>query len=105
MRKTINIFYLILLARIITSCTTPDYCECKKISSDAIIASSGIPRSVDLDELIKCGEKVKNDIELKIPSDKISINYIQQVSYEMCNFGFYEGKGSDSKKYYKGEGQ
>jgi hypothetical protein len=86
---------------IATSCATPDYCECDQVSSDAIVASAGIPRDVDLGDLKRCGKKVKNDIGLEMPSDKISIDFIQQVSYEMCKFGFYEGKGKDSKKYYE----
>jgi hypothetical protein len=37
---------------------------------------------------------------LDMPSDQISIDYIQQVSYEMCKHGSFEGKGREHKKYY-----
>ena len=76
------------------------YCDCDKISSKAIQASVGIPTDVDLDALEECGEKVKKDIDLNLPADQIGVDYIQQVSFEMCKYGFYEGKGSEHKKYY-----
>jgi len=87
---------------IFSSCSKPDYCECKVISREAIKASAGLPSDMDLDDLEDCAEKVKEDLDFNMPADKISIDYIQQVSYEMCEYGYYEGKHSDSrgKKYY-----
>jgi hypothetical protein len=85
----------------IISCSKPTYCECETISRDAIVVTSiGLPRDVNLDKLEDCAEKVKKDINLNIPASQISIDYIQQVSYEMCKHGYYEGKGRDYKKYY-----
>jgi hypothetical protein len=98
-----RIIFIIKITTILitlTSCTKPAYCECKEISGKAISASIGIPSKVDFDKLEDCADKVKEDIMLDMPSDQISIDYIQQVSYEMCEHGFYEGKGRDSKKHY-----
>ncbi|AMQ56174.1 hypothetical protein [Algoriphagus sanaruensis] len=87
---------------IISGCAKPSYCECVEISKEAISGSVGLPSNFDLDELEDCGQKVKEDIGLNLPADKIGIDFIQQVSYEMCNNGFYEGKHSDNRgrKYY-----
>lgn len=95
--KKVSIFLGFLT---IISCSKPTYCECETISRDAIVASVGLPRNVNLDKLEDCAEKVKKDINLNLPASQISIDYIQQVSYEMCKNGYYEGKGSDYKKYY-----
>lgn len=98
-----RLIYIINITTILislTGCSKPRYCECKDVSGKAISASIGIPSKVDFDKLEDCADKVKEDIKLDMPSDQISIDYIQQVSYEMCEHGFYEGKGSDSKKHY-----
>jgi hypothetical protein len=87
--RIISIIKITTILITLTSCTKPAYCECK-----------GIPSKVDFDKLEDCADKVKEDIMLDMPSDQISIDYIQQVSYEMCEHGFYEGKGRDSKKHY-----
>ena len=96
----IKIILLALGFLTIISCSKPTYCECETISRDAIVASVGLPRDVDIDKLEDCAEKVKKDINLNMPASQISIDFIQQVSYEMCKHGYYEGKGSDYKKYY-----
>jgi len=96
--KKVSIFLGFLT---IISCSKPTYCECETISRDAIVVSSiGLARDVNLDKLEDCAEKVKKDINLNLPASQISIDYIQQVSYEMCKNGYYEGKGRDYKKYY-----
>lgn len=100
MKKMKLLFLLTLL--IFASCSKPSYCECVGISREAIKASVGLPSDVDLDDLKDCAKKVKEDLDFSMPADKISIDAIQQVSYEMCEYGYYEGKGSDNrgKKYY-----
>ncbi|WP_297867877.1 hypothetical protein [uncultured Flavobacterium sp.] len=98
--KIISLVKNLTILIILNSCTKPTYCECEVISSKAISASVGIPSDVDLDKLEDCGDKVKEDIMLDMPSDQISIDYIQQVSYEMCKHGSFEGKGRDHLKYY-----
>ena len=81
----INKISLLSLGFLISiSCSKPTYCECETISRDAIVASVGLPRDVNLDKLEDCAEKVKKDINLNLPASQISIDYIQQVSYEMC---------------------
>jgi hypothetical protein len=102
--KKIKLLFL-LTTLILASCSKPSYCECKDISREAITASVGLPSDVDLDALEDCAEKVKEDLDFSMPADKIGIDYIQQVSYEMCEYGYYEGKGSDNrgKKYYNKE--
>lgn len=99
MKYTKTYFVIILIFSII-SCSNPTYCDCKDISGKAISASIGIPSKLDFDKLEDCADKVKEDIKLDMPSDQISIDYIQQVSYEICEHGFYDGKGRDSKKHY-----
>jgi len=96
MKKTVIILSLFC----VYSCSKPSYCECEEISREAIKASVGLPNNVNLNKLEDCGDKVKEDVMLDMPSDQISVDYIQQVSYEMCKYGFYEGKGINSKKYY-----
>jgi hypothetical protein len=96
--KLISIIKILTILCTLVSCNKPTYCECEDISREAISASIGIPSNVDLDKLGGCGDKVKEDIMLDMPSDQISIDYIQQVSYEMCKQGNFEGK--DHKKYY-----
>lgn len=95
----ISIFFLIVS---LTSCNKPTYCECEEISQKAIVASAGIPSNVDLDDLEDCGEKIKEDLDFSMPADQIGIDFIQQVSYEMCKNGYYEGKHQNDKgkKYY-----
>jgi hypothetical protein len=96
--------YLILFVIIFTaSCAKPNYCECEDVSREAIYASVRLPSNVDFDKLKDCARKVKEDVMLNMPSDQISVDYIQQVSYEMCKNGFYEGKGNDHNKYYNSE--
>ena len=99
--KKIKLLFL-LTPLILANCSEPSYCECKDISREAIKASVGFPSDVDLDDLEDCAEKVKKDLDFNMPADKISIGYIQQVSYEMCEYGYYEGKGSNNrgKRYY-----
>lgn len=100
MKNKLKVSFLIFSFSSIIGCSSPTYCECVDISREAISASIGIPSDVDLDKLEDCGDKVKEDIMLDMPSDQISIDYIQQVSYEMCKHGSFEGKGRDYKKYY-----
>lgn len=99
MKNTKTYLGIILIFSTI-SCSKPTYCECVDISREAISASIGIPSDVDFNKLEDCADKVKEDILLDMPSDQISIDYIQQVSYEMCKYGSFEGKGRDSKKHY-----
>ena len=77
----IKIILLALGFLTIISCSKPTYCECETISRDAIVASVGLPRDVDIDKLEDCAEKVKKDINLNMPASQISIDFIQQVSY------------------------
>ena len=98
--RIISIIKITTILITLTNCTKPTYYECKDISGKAISASIGIPSKVDFDKLEDCADKVKEDINLDMPSDQISIDYIQQVSYEMCEYGSFEGKGRDHKKYY-----
>ena len=95
----ISLIFLIALL-LMTSCAKPSYCECEEISREAIYKSVGLKSNVNFSKLEACADKVKEDIMLEMPSDQISIDYIQQVSYEMCKHGFYEGKGRENKKYY-----
>lgn len=100
MKNKLKVSVLIFSFSSIMGCSSPTYCECVDISREAISASIGIPSHVDLNKLEDCADKVKEDIMLAMPSGQISIDYIQQVSYEMCKHGFFESKGRDQKKYY-----
>lgn len=96
-------FLLLLTPIILASCSKPTYtyCECEDISREAILASVGMPNDYSSSDLLACAEKVKEDMEFDMPAKRIGIDYIQQVSYEMCTYGFYEGRGADrGKKYY-----
>lgn len=95
--KVFIIFYILLIS---FSCSKPNYCECEEVSGQAIKASVGLPSDVDFNKLEDCGDKVSEDINLNMPGDKISIDFIQQVSYEMCKYGYYQGKGYNGNKYY-----
>ena len=94
MKKTIYILFAVFS---LLSCSKPNYCECREISRDAISRVD-----VDLDGWEDCAEKVKEDLNFSIQADEIGINFIYQVSYEMCEYGYYEGKHSNDrgKKYY-----
>jgi hypothetical protein len=100
MKKNKLLFLLIPL--LLASCSKPSYCKCEDVSREAITASIGLQSDLDLDDLDDCAEKVKEDLDFSMPADKIGVDFIQQVSYEMCKYGYYEGKGSDNrgKKYY-----
>jgi hypothetical protein len=100
MKNKLKVSFLIFSFSSIMGCSSSTYCECVDISGKAISASIGIPSDVDFNKLEDCADKVKEDIMLDMPSDQISIDFIQQVSYEMCNHGSFEGKGRDHKKYY-----
>jgi hypothetical protein len=100
MKNKLKVSFLIFSFSSIMGCSSSTYCECVDIPGKAISASIGIPSDVDFNKLEDCADKVKEDIMLDMPSDQISIDFIQQVSYEMCKYGFFESKGRDQKKYY-----
>jgi hypothetical protein len=53
-------------------------------------------------DLLDCAKKAKEDLELNMPANKIGIEFISQVSFEICKYGYYEGKGGADrgKKFY-----
>ena len=96
-----EIFFALIGLFFMSSCSKPNYCECKEISLQAIYANVGLPNNVNLSKLKDCEDKIKDDNLPSVPPGNQTLaDYIQQVSYEMCEFGFYEGKGLDNKKYY-----
>jgi hypothetical protein len=99
--KKIKLLFLSTLL-VFASCSKPSYCECNDIASEVISAHVGLKSDVDLDAAEDCAEKVRELLDFNMPADKISMSYINQVSNEICNHGYYEGKGSNNrgKKYY-----
>lgn len=84
---------------------TLDWCDCKKISQDAIsysVLRGDYDTSVDIDALEFCAEKTIDLVDLDLDPDEVTSDYISQVSYEVCKNGYYEGKGKNrrGKKYY-----
>ena len=80
---------------------TMDYCDCQKYSSDAIIYSvSGSDGGGSFNDsaITFCADKIIDIMDFDMDSDKLSMSYIQQFSYEMCEYGFYTTKGSDGER-------
>ena len=105
--NTAIFFFPSLTLYFLGSLVNPNYswCECKEISTDAITYSvlrGEHDSSVDIDAFEKCAEKTIDLMDFDLEPDQISADYISQVSYEICENGFYEGKGSNNRgKRYK----
>jgi hypothetical protein len=70
-----------------------DYCECEKVGEYYVLKSISSEELVDTKydswDLDACGEKVVDDIDLDMDPDKMNIDYLYEVSSEMCTNGFY----------------
>ena len=98
-----NNFYIIMTGLVLLiwffTGSEPSYCECKDISKTALMVSSGLSSDgVDFDGLEDCNSKIIKDLELDMSPGKMGISYTQQVSYEMCTYGYYEGR--NGTRYY-----
>ena len=102
--------FLFFLVFLISGCgiLQQDYtwCECKDYSLDGI--SYSVLRgkdggTIDLDAIETCAEKVIDLLDFNMKPKEMTVDFIQQVSWEICENGFYKGKGSDNrgKKYYE----
>jgi hypothetical protein len=81
-----------------------DYCDCSEYSSDALIYSAmGSDYGSFNESAIEfCADKIIDKMDFDMDSGKLSIDYMKQFSYEMCEYGYYETKGSDGgKKIYE----
>lgn len=89
---------------ILSSCSIsePSYCECSDMSKALILKSTGVETDVEWADLEDCAEKVKRDIDWERGVDDLPVDLIDQVTYEMCKYGYYEGKLGDrrGKKFY-----
>lgn len=71
------------------------YCECQEISGDALAWSvlrgrEGSTAKFDEDAVRVCAEKIIDDFDFDMTPDKMNIDFISQVSYEVCKYGFYQ---------------
>lgn len=78
------------------------YCECEEITKDAIAwtvmrGQGGSTAEFDEAGVDACNEKVIDDLDLDIESDKLNVNLTTQVAYEICNYGFYIRKKDGAK--------
>lgn len=85
-----------------------DYCECEKFAEGAILKSVGIKEDdplypgakFDESAVTSCAEKVKQELDLDMKTDDMTIEYIYEVSGGMCNTGYYQ-KNNGDKVYNK----
>ena len=73
---------------------TLDYCDCKEYSRDAVKYYSLGPDygSYSSSAIESCANRIIDQLDLDISSDKMSIDYISQVSYEVCEYGSYKSR-------------
>lgn len=79
---------------------TVDYCDCKEYSKDAISYSvlGSDYGSFNESAIEHCADMIIDVMDFDMDSDKMSMDYIQQFSYEMCKNGYYETKGKNGGK-------
>jgi len=79
---------------------TVDYCDCEEYSEDAISYSvlGSDYGSFNESAIEHCADMIIDVMDFDMDSDKMSMDYIQQFSYEMCKYGYYETKGKDGGK-------
>ena len=76
---------------------TMNYCDCKEYSRDAIsnnVLGSDYG-SFNESAIEFCADKIIDKMDFDMDSDEISVDYMHQFSYEMCEYGYYETKGSN----------
>ena len=86
----------------------PTWCDCDEAIGNAIEYSvmrgeAGSTAEYDKKTVRACAEKVLElNKDLNVEPEELSIDYMAQFSYEICKYGYYEGKNSDNrgKKYY-----
>jgi hypothetical protein len=101
MNNIARLYKIFLIGALFTllSCSTPSYCECEEYSKQAVLASAGIPSDVDMGAVESCAKKVKKDLSLKLSVNEMSVDYINQVSHEMCLYGYYELRDGSGKVF------
>jgi hypothetical protein len=75
-----------------------DYCDCKEYSGEALkyYATGADYGSYNESAIDFCADKIIDKMDFDL--DELSIDYIQQFSYEMCEYGYYETKGQNGGK-------
>ena len=76
-----------------------DYCECQKVSQNLLYRVRGEEiNEFDLDRSEQCAINIVSDLDINMDPKKMNLDFIQQVSYEMCENGYYVTKGKNGGK-------